>query len=170
MWFQRLIEIDDDCEPELVSEPTEGIMPIKGSGRLRVKSTKTPISTPADFQRVRMMSTISVVANFMDGGRQPEIARKAGEQSLSIDLTLPTHEDQSGSSSFPANDEPSATEPTEEVYLIKCICGRPEDDGNTVYCETCDTWQHIECYYPNEREAVMRQILTMNVLTADRDR
>jgi hypothetical protein len=30
---------------------------------------------------------------------------------------------------------------------IKCICGYSDDDGNTVLCETCDTWQHIVCYY-----------------------
>jgi len=30
---------------------------------------------------------------------------------------------------------------------IKCICGFVEDDGNTVLCESCDTWQHILCYY-----------------------
>lgn len=38
----------------------------------------------------------------------------------------------------------------EEPYTIKCICGFPDDDGNTVLCEQCNTWQHIECYYhPN---------------------
>ncbi|KAK4247363.1 hypothetical protein C7999DRAFT_32236 [Corynascus novoguineensis] len=37
----------------------------------------------------------------------------------------------------------------EEPYIIKCICNFTEDDGNTIYCETCDTWQHIHCYYPN---------------------
>ena len=33
----------------------------------------------------------------------------------------------------------------EEPYTIKCICDYSDDDGNTIYCETCDTWQHIEC-------------------------
>lgn len=32
---------------------------------------------------------------------------------------------------------------------IKCICGYNEDDGNTVLCEICHTWGHIECYYPD---------------------
>lgn len=40
----------------------------------------------------------------------------------------------------------------EEPYTIKCICGFADDDGNTIYCETCDTWQHIECFYPNNIE------------------
>ena len=35
----------------------------------------------------------------------------------------------------------------EEEYIIKCICGFQDDDGNTIFCETCETWQHIECYY-----------------------
>jgi hypothetical protein len=36
----------------------------------------------------------------------------------------------------------------EEDYPIKCICTYTDDDGNTVFCETCETWQHIVCYYP----------------------
>lgn len=35
----------------------------------------------------------------------------------------------------------------DEPYTIKCICGFRDDDGNTVFCEGCETWQHIECYY-----------------------
>ena len=34
-----------------------------------------------------------------------------------------------------------------EEYIIKCICGSAYDDGNTVYCDMCDTWQHTKCYY-----------------------
>lgn len=41
-----------------------------------------------------------------------------------------------------------------EDYTIKCICGFQEDDGNTVYCEPCDTWQHTECYYIDEQGIV----------------
>ena len=35
----------------------------------------------------------------------------------------------------------------EEDGIIKCFCAFQEDDGNTVLCEKCNTWQHIECYY-----------------------
>jgi uncharacterized protein len=44
----------------------------------------------------------------------------------------------------------------EEPYTIKCICNFSDDDGNTILCETCDTWQHIECYYPDNREEAFR--------------
>jgi hypothetical protein len=45
----------------------------------------------------------------------------------------------------------------EEPYTIKCICDFRGDDGNTIYCETCDTWQHIECFYPDNREEAIRE-------------
>lgn len=42
-----------------------------------------------------------------------------------------------------------AGSPTEEEedYTIKCFCNFQVDDGNTVFCDRCETWQHIECYY-----------------------
>ncbi|PNP53072.1 hypothetical protein THARTR1_06282 [Trichoderma harzianum] len=43
-----------------------------------------------------------------------------------------------------------------EPYTIKCICNSAQDDGNTIYCETCDTWQHIGCFYPNNWEEAVR--------------
>ncbi|MCJ1411127.1 hypothetical protein MMC19_005215 [Ptychographa xylographoides] len=46
----------------------------------------------------------------------------------------------------------SANAEEEEDYTIKCICGFREDDGKTVYCEECGTWQHMDCYYHKERE------------------
>ncbi|CAM1511262.1 Fc.00g087750.m01.CDS01 [Cosmosporella sp. VM-42] len=45
----------------------------------------------------------------------------------------------------------------EEPYTIKCICNFFDDDGNTIYCETCDTWQHIECFYPDNRDEAIRE-------------
>ncbi|KAI5286762.1 hypothetical protein KEM54_006535 [Ascosphaera aggregata] len=38
----------------------------------------------------------------------------------------------------------------DEPYTIKCICSFEDDDGSTVYCERCDTWQHIVCYYEKQ--------------------
>lgn len=45
----------------------------------------------------------------------------------------------------------------EEPYTIKCICNFADDDGNTIYCDTCDTWQHIECFYPNNNRDPYRE-------------
>lgn len=45
----------------------------------------------------------------------------------------------------------------EEPYTIKCICNFADDDGSTIYCEPCDTWQHIECYYPNNTQDAYRE-------------
>ncbi|KAI4178591.1 MAG: hypothetical protein LQ346_007390, partial [Caloplaca aetnensis] len=42
----------------------------------------------------------------------------------------------------------------EEDYTIKCICGFHDDDGNTVLCEHCETWQHTECYYFQDGEVL----------------
>ncbi|KAJ3474123.1 hypothetical protein NLG97_g9980 [Lecanicillium saksenae] len=53
--------------------------------------------------------------------------------------------------------EPSADVGEEEPYTIKCICNFSDDDGNTIYCETCDTWQHIDCFYPDNREEAIRE-------------
>lgn len=39
--------------------------------------------------------------------------------------------------------------PDEEPYTIKCVCNFEDDDGSTVFCDYCETWQHIDCYYPN---------------------
>ncbi|KAL8753620.1 MAG: hypothetical protein Q9199_004924 [Rusavskia elegans] len=44
----------------------------------------------------------------------------------------------------------SSHEAEEANYVIKCICGFHDDDGNTIQCGDCDTWQHIECYYPTD--------------------
>ncbi|CEJ85938.1 Putative Phd-finger domain-containing protein [[Torrubiella] hemipterigena] len=53
-----------------------------------------------------------------------------------------------------ANEESDAEE---EGGKIKCPCNRPDDDGDIIYCETCDTWQHIECFYPDNQEEATRE-------------
>jgi hypothetical protein len=43
----------------------------------------------------------------------------------------------------------AAVDDDEEPYTLTCICGISEDDGSTIQCERCDSWQHINCYYPD---------------------
>lgn len=46
-----------------------------------------------------------------------------------------------------APDKPEKAKPQEDEGIIKCICNFAHDDGATVFCEKCNTWQHIDCYY-----------------------
>src|SRR5450432_859708 len=49
------------------------------------------------------------------------------------------------------------TEPfEEEPYTIKCIFFFSSRRRHTRYCETCDTWQHIECFYHGNVEDASR--------------
>lgn len=29
--------------------------------------------------------------------------------------------------------------------IIRCVCNSTTDDGFTIQCENCDTWQHAKC-------------------------
>ncbi|GME46109.1 c2h2 finger domain-containing protein [Neofusicoccum parvum] len=35
---------------------------------------------------------------------------------------------------------------------LRCACGYNVDDGNSVLCEVCMTWQHVLCYYDNAEQ------------------
>ena len=72
---------------------------------------------------------------------------------LSTPIAPPSQTALSLPSVFAARDAPRKQETVEEEpYTIKCICNFTDDDGNTIFCETCETWQHIECYYPDNVE------------------
>ncbi|KAL2159399.1 hypothetical protein VTH06DRAFT_2403 [Thermothelomyces fergusii] len=76
---------------------------------------------------------------------------------LSTPIALPSQSAFWPPSNAPARDVPRKQETVEEEpYTIKCICDFPDDDGNTIFCETCETWQHIECYYPDNIEDALR--------------
>lgn len=75
--------------------------------------------------------------------------------SLLTPIAPPSRTPVSAAAAVPAQDGTQAQENTEEEpYTIRCICKFPDDDGNTVYCDRCDTWQHIECYYPDNADAL----------------
>src|SRR6266699_5935958 len=81
-------------------------------------------------------------------------------QTLSTQIASPSQIILPSNSTISVQDAPRKVEPTvegEEPYTIKCICDFSGDDGNTIYCDTCDTWQHIECFYPNNVEEALRE-------------
>jgi uncharacterized protein len=79
------------------------------------------------------------------------------ERPLSITTQIATPL-QAAFNSISANDAlPVIESADEEPYTIKCICDFSDDDGNTIYCETCDTWQHIECFYPGRVDDASRE-------------
>ena len=49
----------------------------------------------------------------------------------------------------PGLDGPADEEDDGEII---CICAYNWDDGYTIQCETCNRWNHMECYYPNEAD------------------
>ena len=79
--------------------------------------------------------------------------------SISTQIATPNQTSFPPAASISTNDARVAAESLggeEEPYTIKCICDYFDDDGNTIYCETCDTWQHIECFYPGRVEDASR--------------
>ncbi|KAK4233175.1 hypothetical protein C8A03DRAFT_39138 [Achaetomium macrosporum] len=80
---------------------------------------------------------------------------------LSTPIALPSQPAFSLPSAVPDRDVARNQETVdEEPYTIKCICNFADDDGNTIFCETCETWQHIECYYPDSVEDALRADFT----------
>lgn len=78
-----------------------------------------------------------------DWKSQREYFTHVGKHLEKISLVaLPQEEDES---------ENDSDHSDEEKYTIKCICGLNDDDGNTVWDERCDTWQHIACYYEGKQ-------------------
>ncbi|KAL8780487.1 MAG: hypothetical protein Q9213_006447 [Squamulea squamosa] len=75
-----------------------------------------------------------------------DISRPATIHGASVIDSLPTNGLSPTKPVYPSSAIASHPE-EEEDYTIKCVCGFHDDDGNTVFCDRCDTWQHTECYY-----------------------
>ncbi|KAL1848347.1 SET domain-containing protein 3 [Diaporthe australafricana] len=63
------------------------------------------------------------------------------------------HDISDGTSSSPPDGDPGLRMTEEDEGAIKCICSYDHDDGASVFCEGCSTWQHIDCYYHPLEEA-----------------
>ena len=72
MWFQRVVEIDDEPDPEPISEPTERLGAVPSS--VKTRKSKVFALTPADFQRVRLMSILRVKDQKAKQGPQTPIS------------------------------------------------------------------------------------------------
>lgn len=78
--------------------------------------------------------------------------------SISTQVATPLQTTFNSTPSNSTNDALPIIESTEEEpYTIRCICDFSDDDGNTIYCENCETWQHIECYYPGRVDDASRE-------------
>ena len=56
------------------------------------------------------------------------------------------------------SNSPSSLLEDAEEYNIKCVCGSDEDNGNTIYCDRCSTWQHVRCYLPGLSPAELQPL------------
>ena len=123
--FRRIIEADNaiDAGPTV----TQTIGNYKGLPATMPRPPKRKRSGDYD-EEVKHYRRIRVV------GRRPEILRESRAHTLRVFKS-------------PEGSAESALLEPEEPLTIKCICGFDDDDGNTVLCESCNTWQHIECYY-----------------------
>lgn len=82
-----------------------------------------------------------------DPPRPPTLQPISGSNHVShvndVIVSTPTH------SSVPSLTNGNSVE-EEEAFTIKCICQYSGDDGSTVLCESCNTWQHLDCYYEKQ--------------------
>jgi len=74
MWFQRLVGIDES-ELEPIPSPVEMVSE-EPAANSRSSRTKRHVVTPADFQRVRLLSTLRKTAETYDDGAEVSIVRR----------------------------------------------------------------------------------------------
>jgi hypothetical protein len=93
MCFQRPVEIDDESEHDSIPEPPQRPTAILSTGRN--KKPKEPVSTPAHYQPVRLMSTLRLREQRAKEDRDRAYAkrleedlRKAGLDQAQTDVVL----------------------------------------------------------------------------------
>lgn len=77
--------------------------------------------------------------------------------SITTQIATPIQIQASINSAVPVSAGDAIESVDEEPYTIKCICDYSDDDGNTIWCDTCATWQHIECFYPGRVEDASKE-------------
>ncbi|KAI4240284.1 MAG: hypothetical protein L6R40_005220 [Gallowayella cf. fulva] len=112
------------------------------------RRTAHPIENPTEQHESHSCALCGETQDTEDR-HERHVARHLQELALFVlprnDEDLDEHSDEDEHGDPPHPEE-------EEDYKIKCICGFDEDDGNTVWCEGCDTWQHTQCYYFKDGE------------------
>ncbi|KAH6675810.1 hypothetical protein B0J14DRAFT_372585 [Halenospora varia] len=105
-------------------------------------SDADPVTIPIDF--TGNPGDNDVLQNFdFDSFLRQDSPPPNRDYTLNVDA-LGKHTPRGGQSSV------SQPDIDEDPYRIKCICEYSDDDGDTIYCEACDTWQHIKCFYPDQ--------------------
>ena len=130
-------------QPPISPSPERHSIPNDRGGSPVVTPIQPPIYTPhhtSEREPRRRRRPLSVIVHQSseededDSQSPPEVNYKSGPRIRSLS---PTTRYVTGSSQLGQVED----------YIIKCICGSREDDGNTVYCDLCHTWQHTGCYY-----------------------
>ena len=101
--------------------------------------------------RAPVTRTFPPSEKFLDGYSTGNAEMASFPPSTNYEASSKDHSDRILLNAELATDEYSSTllsHPQQaEEYVINCVCGFSEDDGNTVQCDSCETWQHTECYY-----------------------
>ncbi|KAF5560729.1 ankyrin repeat [Fusarium phyllophilum] len=126
-----------------------------GSMQNRLGTLKEDPSVEGDLD-YHMMSENASFTSLDDFSIHPASFRQSIIEAARDETKESTRADLTADSTAVSNNSPVGSA-SEEPYTIKCICNLSGDDGNTIYCETCDTWQHIRCFYPDNVEEAIRE-------------
>ena len=150
------LESDESQEKSLVQDTISRAQPVSPDG------VPPLVNNSSD----NAPGTVCAIAEEIISRESLEEAAELPHQCVKCDSKLVCHSMTDNLSSFHTNTAPalhvnvlsndisdqavdSITSLIEEKedYTINCFCGFRRDDGNTVFCDRCETWQHIECYY-----------------------
>jgi hypothetical protein len=156
--FRRVSEVDEDVaapyeEPDvLASGPLKLATEHQKNERAEKSESADRIQ---DFRRVRLICKIRNPSRGRSDSadRQEDVDRETMSDTSSSIIPNssqdrdPVNTSALGFSTTNSSISDVAVQDDDEVYTIRCICSYGDDDGHTIFCEKCDTWQHIICYY-----------------------